>query len=52
MKELEETYVTPAVDPCLWAVEESGKNHGPIYLNCFLFIQDFVATNTFVQSDK
>ena len=53
MKASEETDVTAVGDPSLWAIEESGKDHSLLDMNCLcLVIQAFVAPNTFVQSTK
>ena len=37
VKVLDETYVTEVGDPSLRDVDVSGKNHGPVDLNIFLF---------------
>ena len=52
MKALEETNVTVVGDPSICAVEESGKNNGPVGLNLCLVLLAFVAPITFVQSTK
>ena len=44
--------MTAVGDPTLRAIEESGKNHGPVDLNLYLVLQAFVAPKTLIQSTK
>ena len=47
-----ETDVTVVGDPGLRAVEESGKDHGPVDVDFCLVFQVVVVPDSFVQSSK